>query len=165
MGFWVSSECPTCKADIDTRFYGLSSCLGPPTIRCGGCGQLIKTKRRELTQMGPVGFLWLILSSVIFALGGGILGSISMAISRSFWVPGTWPNKVDFSKFYQDTLIWGGLMLAIQIYRGIRSLLRKPGEPFPGTYWNLQIDVQGKVCVLLVGIPVISLLFSFVFGP
>lgn len=165
MGFWVSSECPKCGADIDTRLYGLSSGLGPPTIRCGKCGQLIETRRRELSQMGPLGWLWLLLSSAIFAVGGGMLGGMSMAITRSFWVPGNWPDKLDFSKFFQDILIWGGAMLAIQIYRGICSLLRKPGEPFPGTYWNLQLDIQGKVCVLLIVIPVISLLLSFVFGP
>lgn len=165
MGFWIDSECPSCGKTIDTRLYGLSSGLGPPTILCGGCGQLIKTKRREVAQMGPLRLLWLLLSSALFVLGIGILGGLSMAITRSFWIPGRWPDKIDFSDFSQDGLFWGALMVALQIYRVIRSLLRSADKPFAGSYWNLQLDMQGKVCVILTVIPVGSWLLSLVFGP
>ena len=165
MGFWIDSSCPTCGKSIDTRMYGLSSGLGPPMLRCGGCAQLIKTTRREVAQMGPLRVVWLLLASGILVLGGGLMGGLSMAITRSFWIPGTWPDKLSFDHFFQDGLIWGSLMIALQVYRVIRSLLRSGDEPFPASYWNLQIDMQGKMAVLLTFIPVGSWLLSLVFGP
>jgi hypothetical protein len=56
-------------------------------------------------------------------------------------------------------------MIVLQCYRIIRSLLRRADNPFAGTRWNLQFDVQGKVCLILTGIPVVSWLLSIVFGP
>jgi len=165
MGFWIDSQCPSCGNSIDTRMYGLSTGLGPPTILCGGCGQLIKTKRREVAQMGPFRLLWLLLSSALFVLGAGLMGGLFMAITRSFWKPGPWPDKIDFTYYFWDGLLWGALMVALQVYRVIRSLLRSADEPFVGSYWNLQLDMQGKVCAILTVIPVGSWLLSLVFGP
>lgn len=151
-------KCP-CGHTLETRILGLCSQLGPPTVRCPGCGSEVESGRAEWPDMSRLARVRYFVMSLVYVGIVGFLGGYSYGAARDYWLrrPHATDELPDFTGpvFVTGFLLWGGAVVLLQFYRIFASILRsgrRRSRPIRG-FWNLQTSLQLKVLTLLLLIP------------
>lgn len=150
-------HCPECGRALDAHMYCLFTGLGPSRVECPKCGCAFESKRKEWNDLHWMGKLRFFALSVFYALILGLTGGIFWVLTgpEGFAPPETSsPDPFALLKMLPGIVGVVIAIAAVQIYRIITSLRRQretDQASFRATFWNLQLNVQLKMGIVLIG--------------
>ncbi len=149
-------SCAKCSFPFDCRILGFSSGLGPPVIVCPVCKSLIHTDRQEWDDFSENQRQKYLGYTIFYTVAVGLMGGFASEIAHHCWVYGIEKNGIFFDVLLPASLLWAGTAIAIQIYRVHCSLQRYSHHRYRpytgGLFFNCQVDLQFKVCIVLVAL-------------
>jgi hypothetical protein len=145
-------NCENCGHNVEAHL-SIYSGLGPPRRRCSKCGKPYYTGRQEWPTFSAGRRVWFIVYSfaaaaVVGGLAWGMAAATFGAIRDRSW-------EVDLGRYWVVGILagtcWAGAILALQAFRKSSSVRRfQAGDKvYKGRFWNLQVEVELKVMVVL----------------
>jgi hypothetical protein len=159
-------KCTNCGTAVDFRIMGVSSNLGPPVVTCHWCKQVMSSERLEWDDMATRTKVFYVVMSIVYAAVVGLLGGMAVDATVQFIQTGAMRFRYGWSEpaFWIGAAVYGALTVLLQIYRVHCSRWRSrtaPGQPIKGFVFNVQTYLQGKVLLLVIVVPGILWLVSW----
>lgn len=158
---WPSIDCSVCQEEVESRFLGLCSGLGPPLLICK-CSCFVETERREWVDFQKRQRILFIIATAIYAALAFFGGGFATLIWYRFGLEGLdeFAFELTDPAFLTGALISPILILALQRYRISCSKKRKPSvhretSALHLSFWNLDFNLHLKFVVLWLFIAVL----------
>ena len=167
MSGYLISCCTNCYNPISLDF-GIHSGLGPASVQCSNCGEVLETDRSEWTDKTSAGKLRYILFSNIYLYVGAFFGSLCFRFAFHLWQNPSQDQIPPIGPGITSGFIFGALLvLYVQIARVFASIKRSKNQdtlPYRPPLFNFQIFVIPKVLGIMFSIPLFTWLIRIGLG-
>ena len=167
MAAYLISCCTNCSNPVSIDF-GIHSGLGPASIQCSNCGEVIETDRSEWTDKTSAGKLRYILFSNIYVYAGAFFGALCIRGAFHLWQNPYQENMTLAGPGIAPGIIFGALLvLYVQITRVFASIKRSKNpdtSPYKPPLFNFQIFIIPKVFGIMFGVTLFTWLIRISLG-
>jgi hypothetical protein len=140
-------RCPRCQRSIDT-YFGLTTALGPATVRCAGCRAVVGTGRAEWPSFSKEQKVRYVVLSLLGVCVYGCIGGIGVRGAVHFTDAGPFQEQMtlDGPGLRAGIMAWALAVVALQWVRvrlSLRRAARSPAEaPRSSGLLNFTLGLQ-----------------------